>query len=295
MIWLTWRQHRAEALAIAAVLAALTAVALATGIGMHDAYKADGIAACRQAAAQGHPSERCLKAIETFEAGLPTVVTMIGPWLNLLPVLAGILIGVPLLAREYEHGTWQLAWTQGVSRTRWLTSKVALVVGVVIAAAAAYSALVSWWFEPVGPHAFTSDRFNNSLVFPAYVLLAVAMGVLAGALLKRNIAAMALTLPAFLAVRIFTEVRLRPSYQTPLTVRDEAWTVEQKGWVVYEFTEAPASSHSGEGFVAPENNIIDYHPADRFWDFQLMETTIVAALAVVMLALAFWLVSRVRR
>lgn len=53
----------------------------------------------------------------------------------------------PLLAREFEDGTHDLAWTQGVTRIRWLSHTVTWP----LAAAgwgAALTALVSWWRGP---------------------------------------------------------------------------------------------------------------------------------------------------
>jgi hypothetical protein len=48
------------------------------------------------------------------------------PWLNLLPGLAGVFIGAPLVAREVEDGTWRLAWSQGVTRRAWLRGQRAI-------------------------------------------------------------------------------------------------------------------------------------------------------------------------
>ena len=45
MIWLTWRQFRAQALAALAILAAAAIYFLITGLQMHHAYTAD-LAAC---------------------------------------------------------------------------------------------------------------------------------------------------------------------------------------------------------------------------------------------------------
>jgi hypothetical protein len=39
-----------------------------------------------------------------------------------VPALIGMFWGAPLVAREFETGTYRLAWTQGVTRTRWLAS-----------------------------------------------------------------------------------------------------------------------------------------------------------------------------
>jgi hypothetical protein len=35
-------------------------------------------------------------------------------WFSPLPGLIGAIVGASLLGREYEHGTWRLAWTQAV-------------------------------------------------------------------------------------------------------------------------------------------------------------------------------------
>ena len=52
-----------------------------------------------------------------------------------LPLFAGLFWGAPLVAREAEHGTHRLVWTQGVSRLRWALAKFGLVgAGVVLAA-----------------------------------------------------------------------------------------------------------------------------------------------------------------
>ena len=43
-----------------------------------------------------------------------------------VPGLIGMFWGAPLVAREFETGTFRLAWTQGVTRTRWLAAKLAI-------------------------------------------------------------------------------------------------------------------------------------------------------------------------
>jgi hypothetical protein len=40
------------------------------------------------------------------------------------PGLIGMFWGAPLVAREFETGTFRLAWTQGITRTRWLAVKI---------------------------------------------------------------------------------------------------------------------------------------------------------------------------
>ena len=43
-----------------------------------------------------------------------------------VPAVVGAFWGAPLVARELEAGTHRLAWNQAVTRTRWLTTKLAV-------------------------------------------------------------------------------------------------------------------------------------------------------------------------
>ena len=287
MIWLTWRQHRGEALGITGLLLAIGLLVLVTGIPMHQAYERDGVDACQQPA--GATVEACPQILQSFDAQFAGLPIQIGGWLHLTPIFAALLIGVPLLAREYEHGTWQLAWTQAVPRSRWLLVKLALVLCTVTAASVALAAMLSWWFDPLASQQFTVEMFNFSvLVFPSYVLLALAIGILSGALIRRTLPAMAAALPAFLAIRLFVEFRLRPNYRTPLTVTDTA-DPKPRGWIVNEYVSKPAGD-TGPGVLN-----IQYQPDERFWQFQLIEAAIFAGSALVLIALAYRLVSSVRR
>ena len=69
-------------------------------------------------------------------------------WLNLLPPLIGAFIGAPLLAREFETGTWRLAFTQAVSRTRWLTTKILLLSAAAVTLMTVFAAVYSWYRGP---------------------------------------------------------------------------------------------------------------------------------------------------
>ena len=41
------------------------------------------------------------------------------------PALIGVFWGAPLVAREFETGTFRLAWTEGVTRRSWIATKLA--------------------------------------------------------------------------------------------------------------------------------------------------------------------------
>jgi hypothetical protein len=122
--------------------------------------------------------------------------------------------GAPLLARELESGTYRLAWTQSITRRRWLSVRVALVGVAALAVAGLASWLVSWWFAPLD--AVNLNRFDPS-VFTArgvvaigYAGFAFALGLATGTLTRRTLSAMAATLLGFVAARFVFTLWVRP-------------------------------------------------------------------------------------
>jgi hypothetical protein len=283
MIWVTWRQHRGEIFGALVILAVLGVLLLLHAVPMHEAYARDGVEACQpQVVAGGEDS--CVQTVLSLESKWGALTDQFAAWLPFLPMLAGMLIGAPLVAREFEQGTWQLAWTQGVTRRRWLASKVALVLGGAGTVSVVFAAGVSWWFGPLAPHPFTTAKFNHAvLVFPAYVIVAIAVGILAGVAMRRTIVAAAITVGGYLAVRLPVEFYLRPRYREPVTTQDPSAAAQ--GLVVHD---------GGIGGPAPGSattaDQIRYHPDDRFWQFQLIETAILLGLTIVLLSIAWRLV-----
>ncbi len=66
-----------------------------------------------------------------------------------VPGLIGMFWGAPLIAREFETGTFRLAWTQGVTRTRWLAAKLSVAGLAAIAASELFSLMLNWWASPI--------------------------------------------------------------------------------------------------------------------------------------------------
>lgn len=312
MAWVTWRQHRSQLVAAAGLLVALAAAAFGTRIPIEAAFHRESLSGCLPPAAR----TGCDIIVPHFEAEFGGLVTAVRV-LALLPVLAGLFVGAPLLARELELGTYRFAWTQGVTRRRWLLSKTALLaVGTLLAGAAA-SAVVMWWRAPydtlegrIGPSSFDIE----GLVVPAYALFALALGVLAGLVFRRTVAAMTATLLAFGAARFLVIEFVRPNFLTPLH-RAVLATDSGKGpgdWVlsntlvdgggrqITAAREDLAVLHAQHAGIDPHTYIvtlgwkrlITYQPAGRFWTFQLLEAGLFVGLAALVVLLAVWLVRR---
>jgi hypothetical protein len=203
MIWVAWRQFRTQALVALGLLAAFAVLVLVTGLHVRDVYDSLGGAHCTTRGDCG--------ALIDQDRTLPDILP---PVLLAIPALLGMFWGAPLLARELESGTYRLAWTQSISRRRWLSVRVVLVGVAALAVAGLASWLVSWWFAP--HDAVNMDRFDPSvftargIVAIGYAGFALALGVAAGALTRRTLTAMAGTLLGFIAARIAFTLLVRP-------------------------------------------------------------------------------------
>ncbi|MDA0172690.1 transporter [Solirubrobacter taibaiensis] len=218
MIWLTWRQFRFPAAVVfgAAVLLALMLFAA-------------GVPAAGDQALEFLSNKRGDVQIYTFV----TIAMM------LAPAVIGMFWGAPLVARELEAGTHRLVWNQSVTRTRWLLIKVGLIAVTAMVVAGALGLLLTWWAGPIDDAQIAGQEaqgiVGSSRVGPplfisrgiapiGYFVFAFAVGVLAGTLIRRTVAAMAVTAVVFtlvqLAVPPLVRAHLDPVVKT-ITVTPE--------------------------------------------------------------------------
>jgi hypothetical protein len=218
MIWTTWRQHRAEAGVGALILAALVVSMLTVGTTARDRAHALGLPGCTGARGD------CSGLLEALHRDFHTIPPFTAA-LIAVPLLAGMFWAAPLVSREYEAGTHRLAWTQSVSPLRWITVKIAVIFGVLTAAALVLGLLATWTLDPL-TDAF-GGRFNSTWydtqghVPAACMLFALAVGVAASALIRRTIPAMSVTLVVYAAARIpihFFRVHFAPLSTRSLSV-----------------------------------------------------------------------------
>lgn len=132
-------------------------------------------------------------------------------------------MGGPLLARELERGTHRLAWTQGVSRTRW----AATILGLSLVAAAAGGVILglggAQGWPLLGVATFRPfDVFDfQGPALVSYMAFGLAVGALIGALRRRILTGMFFGLVAFALVRGVVVAEVRPRYEPPVAVLTE--------------------------------------------------------------------------
>jgi len=323
LAWVTWRQHRPALIGAAVFLGLVSSYLLIMGVAINNAYAK--VASCRPAS-----SGTCQQLLHSFSAeywggggtgavsagGAQTVSSL----MLVVPVLLGVFLGAPVLARELETGTFRFAWTQGCGRFRWAVSKLVLLAVLVTAVTWAFTELFSWYY-----HAFLVDGQVSRLLplafgllgvaFAAWTLAAFSIAAFFGALIRRTIPAMAATLATWTVLAIGTAVWLRQHYQAPLRTTgnppSDAWVLSNyatgpNGQVLSQralnqlFQQAPASVQNSRNPNALTNWLTQQHykqwtsyePASRFWHFQLIEGGWLLVLSAVAIAAAIWLVRR---
>ncbi|MFC4063246.1 hypothetical protein ACFOWE_33615 [Planomonospora corallina] len=309
MIWLTWRQHRAQILATAALLAALGLLMLGSAVEARIYIAGHAPPGCPG------PAPACWDLARALADRYDAIYTIFG-WMPIVaPALIGAFWGAPLLGREYERGTHKLAWTQSVSVRRWLTVKLALLGALAATAGLLLSAMVSLWRPVFG----REDLFGNIGVFnmvgvapAAWWLYAFMLGAAAGALLRRTLPAMAVVV-AGVTVTMFALFSLSDHYAEPARTVLSGTTVPPDpdarlvggAWIDPTGRELarppegvcphpPDTGQSDRNQRAYERCLSDKgyryalysHPPSRFWRFQWTEAAVLAAGSLALAGLA---------
>jgi hypothetical protein len=212
VIRVTARQFRTEAIIAFGLLVVLAIVLAVTGT--HLAHVGDAFqSTCKAAGDCATASNPVLEVDKLLQSALPFIVTI-------APALIGLFFGAPLIARELETGTFRLAWTQSITRRRWLVVRLGLVGLASMAIGGLLTWMVDWWANPLD--AANRNRFDpgpfawHGIAPIGYAALAFALGATAGVLLRRTVPAMAATLAGFVATRLAVENWIRPNLASPL-------------------------------------------------------------------------------
>jgi ABC-2 family transporter protein len=210
MIWLAWRQARLQMAVALAAACAIAAVAALTGPRLADLARSSA-----NLFDQLSGTDRTL-----FFAGIAVVA--------LAPAIIGAFWGAPLVAREVETGTYRLIWTQSVPRSAWLAARIGITSLAAAGVMGAISLAVTWWSSPLDgavsgtrgalPTHLTPVTFAMRGVVPVgYAVFAVALGTALGAVLRKTLPAMAITLALYAVVQIAMPLWVRPTLITPVT------------------------------------------------------------------------------
>jgi ABC-type transport system involved in multi-copper enzyme maturation permease subunit len=193
MVRVTWLLHRTELVGLLVLAVGCALAMILSQDSTHAAYAsyvANGCVANPLHLPCGTIANGLVNDTDSFSA---VVIA-----LHVLPVVIGLFIGAPLLAREIESGTYRFTWTQEVGRARFVLTTFVMLATVVTAVACLLGLLLGWYghpFEVIGVESQWQSGLFDTTVFMlgAWTLFALALGSFLGALIGRTVAAMAAT------------------------------------------------------------------------------------------------------
>ncbi len=240
--------------------------------------------------------------------------------MSALPGLLGLALGASLVADEFHRGTNRLAWSQTISRTRWLVIKLVVGAVVVCGLAGLLVPLMGWWTGAVNSGLDIQPKLfdTTGVVVVGYALFAFMLGAALGAVIHKPGWAFAAGVPIFALARLVVGA-LRSKLVSPVSLATSLPGSEPKGWMLHSgylplgrTTPAAgrtwfglpsqaaacfgrASSSAGEAkcvVLAHLHWVWQYQPESHYWSLQWAETAIFAGLAVLSLAAAMVAVRR---
>lgn len=212
VIRFTWMQAQTSALVALSALVLSAVLALATGPHLAHLYDTTVI----NCAARGD----CQSAKATLVGTDSSLQGLFYALLLVAPVLIGLFWGAPIVARDLETGTFRLSFTQSVTRTRFVLTRVVLGAAAAMAITGVLSLIVTWWSSPLD--AVNANRFALSIfglrgIVPiGYGAFGFALGATVGTVVRRTVPAMAATLVAFVAARLGVAYWVRPHFVAPV-------------------------------------------------------------------------------
>jgi hypothetical protein len=221
---LTLRLHRFEVYAFVAL------VAVGFGLAFLVAARLDALhfdPRCYDPTGLTAPSPVCELAMNRFnlmvndEAGKVTVIV------GMVPFLAALLLGTPVVGRELERGTTRLAWALTPSRQRWFRQRLLPVLAIVTVGSLLLGIASDRLLAASMPGLDISNAFANfgfrGVVLAARAIFVFALAVHIGAVMGRALPALIVAgIVAFVGISGGTHVH-------QLILRAEAIPMESPG------------------------------------------------------------------
>ena len=246
------------------------------------------------------------------------------PWLNriarlslgivpVFPVVAGLLAGGPIVARELENGTARLAWSLGPSRLRWFMQRALPILLMVALAALAIGWIAGLLTHLIAPaidldRSFAGFRARGLLVGVEAVLVA-SIALAFGAILGRSVPTLVLSLILVGAIGLAVDKVERQlltneaeiadgnaytSYETDLYIDNK---LKLPDGTIATWEEAAAihpEIQNGFDETSGITYVVLYIPGSRYHDVESREALVLLVLAAGFAALAAVVVLRRR-
>jgi ABC-type transport system involved in multi-copper enzyme maturation permease subunit len=241
----------------------------------------------------------------------------------LLPIFIGSILGTPLVASELERKTNRLAWSQGITRTRWLVRSWLTLAVPTVVVMSLLALIVQWW----ATHIVTSISSGGGLIQPAQMvisgvapialaLLFLTLGMFIGITVRKYFSPYVTSVIAFIIVMAGMEFLLPKLASTviipthpfgvtnlPIGYRSRFWYIggeyrlkpgfhlERHATTVTEILKL-CKGYTDCLISHGVQLVTLYQPASHYWILQWREAGLYVAATGILLSLSIWLIRR---
>ena len=204
----------------------------------------------------GTPSAaRACEFIYPFQDSHGTGVQLTQMAIDFVPFVAGLILGVPVVAREVEQRTALVAWPLVGSRMRWLAWRMAPLLLVTLAVVSVLAVAADQMAHAYFPNSDLGFVEYESRGLPL-VMRSVPMlvsGVAIGALLGRVLPALLVGIGASVALSVVLAMAL------------PHWVASTELGRAESFNSGPGSLNTDLQFRAPDGRLIDAETAEQMF------------------------------
>lgn len=325
MIWLSWRQFRTQAAVGTAALLAIAGYLVFLGVQIRDAHDSY-LAQCQHRDTCLEVMSRFTGEYRTLLLILNVLVLVVPAVLGLFwgAPLAAREIETGTHRLVWNQSVTRRRWL--AAKLLFVGAATVLVTGVISTLLTWAASPVD---EVAGDRFSTLAFAARNIVPVAYATFAFVLGTVAGLVLRRTVPAMAVTLLALVVVQVVLPNVVRPHLFTPLTVARPMPAVEIERLtgglrpenVVKGLTIPDAWVTSTSAFRTADGRTLDdrryaectlgttepaatclgrldlhvtvsYHPNDRYWPFQWIESALLLALSLALAGYGMWRIQR---
>jgi ABC-type transport system involved in multi-copper enzyme maturation permease subunit len=313
MTQITWRRYRIRIIALSLYVVALIVFMILT----HHAFQ-DAATVCGRLHIDVNLGRHCNAAASAESHG-----SLVETAIALLPLFIGFFLGTPMVASELERKTNRLAWSQGITRTKWLVRTWLTLAIPTVVVMSLFALIVQWW----ATHIVTSISSGGGLIQPAqmlisgvapiaFALLLLTLGMFIGTTVRRFFSPYATSVVAFVAVLAVMQFVL-PSLAAKVVVPTHPFGVthlpnglRSRPWFIKSVYRFVPGIHVGNHlrtvgavlqfckgnpmcYQAHGLQIVSlYQPASHYWVLQWREAGIYIAATGVLLSLSIWSIRR---
>jgi hypothetical protein len=316
LTWLMWRQNRPAFWIGLAVVVAVAGYAAIQHNNIADAVVDQHLADCRATVVVTDMAPECASRLLAFGQKYQYPMRLPLQLMLVVPLIAGLFLGAPLMSQELESKTYRMVCTQSVTRLRWFAVKLGVPVVMTVVITGILAAAMTWWWQPAS---VLGDRFPwygwypfdgiGPVVVGQSVLL-LLVGVTLGLVLRRTVLAMGATLAAGAVVMYLLEqvrghllpmVTVTAQHTTASPSPDRFWAVstgflsssgQRMSDVKACFTATGGSYEKCVFAHGRTGTWTDGHPASQLWGIQWAEFGLCAVLAAVLAGVCVWWVRR---